>query len=287
MKIDILETLKQDAGPDLVHPWQEAVIRRLIDGGDALLAMPASDERAVCFQMAGLILAGTAVVVSPREEWMWAQVEMLRANRVAAGMPLRSMSLAERVALRDACVEGELKLLYLTQDRLPRVLPWLAGHVEVSMFVLDEAQCALDGGPGYEALVDLRERFPGVPVLALSGRRDEATLASLLSLLQMPVSAVYEGPEVPEELFEAPPVAEVPVVSEPAPQESYMNRQRRLHRNAYAKWTGEDDRTLQARFMAGASVSELAAAFNRNEGAIRSRLRKLGSTTPVGSNTLS
>jgi DNA-directed RNA polymerase specialized sigma24 family protein len=68
---------------------------------------------------------------------------------------------------------------------------------------------------------------------------------------------------------------QVPVPAEASP-ENYLVRQKRLHRNAYAKWRPEDDRLLLETYRSGASVRELAALFSRNEGAIRSRLKKKG-----------
>ncbi|MDE0077041.1 MAG: DNA helicase RecQ [Caldilineaceae bacterium] len=51
---------------------------------------------------------------------------------------------------------------------------------------------------------------------------------------------------------------------------------RRQHPQAYAKWLSEDDERLKEMYAAGTGVAELARHFGRNEGAIRSRLKKLG-----------
>ena len=56
---------------------------------------------------------------------------------------------------------------------------------------------------------------------------------------------------------------------------SYMEQQKRLHANAYAKWTTEDDKLLMELYSNGTSVKELMERFGRNRGAIRSRLKKL------------
>lgn len=62
--------------------------------------------------------------------------------------------------------------------------------------------------------------------------------------------------------------------SAPKP-ESYMERQKILHENAYARWTEEDDTKLLSLFSKGVSIAELSSLFSRNEGSIRSRLKKL------------
>ena len=57
---------------------------------------------------------------------------------------------------------------------------------------------------------------------------------------------------------------------------TYMEQQKRLHTNAYAKWTPEDDNRLKELYGKGTSVQELTQIFRRNEGAIYSRISKLG-----------
>ena len=57
---------------------------------------------------------------------------------------------------------------------------------------------------------------------------------------------------------------------------SYMDQQKQLHHNAYAKWTTEDDEQLRNHVEEGVSIQELCHTFGRNEGAIRSRISKLG-----------
>lgn len=56
---------------------------------------------------------------------------------------------------------------------------------------------------------------------------------------------------------------------------SYMNQQKQLHPNAYAKWSQEDDALLLEMHKRGASIKEMMTRFERNEGSIQSRLKKL------------
>ena len=57
---------------------------------------------------------------------------------------------------------------------------------------------------------------------------------------------------------------------------SYMEQQKRLYTNAYAKWTPEDDSRLKELYLQGTSIQGLTQIFGRNEGAIYSRISKLG-----------
>ena len=54
------------------------------------------------------------------------------------------------------------------------------------------------------------------------------------------------------------------------------------HGNAYQKWTKEDDELLIKRYEEGYTMSQLSESFKRGQGAIKSRLRKLGKEVQDG-----
>ena len=56
---------------------------------------------------------------------------------------------------------------------------------------------------------------------------------------------------------------------------NYIEKQREKHPNAYKPWSDVDDKRLVDLHKAGMSVAQLSEFFNRNKGAIRSRLKKL------------
>lgn len=51
---------------------------------------------------------------------------------------------------------------------------------------------------------------------------------------------------------------------------------RQEHAAAYSPWSKEEERQLKIHFFEGASITDIAQALGRNEGAITSRLKKLG-----------
>ncbi len=56
---------------------------------------------------------------------------------------------------------------------------------------------------------------------------------------------------------------------------SHMEEQKQLHAKAYAPWTTDEDARLKQLYLEGKRIGELMQIFERNEGAIRSRLKKL------------
>jgi DNA-directed RNA polymerase subunit F len=63
---------------------------------------------------------------------------------------------------------------------------------------------------------------------------------------------------------------------------SYMEQQKLRYANAYAKWTPDEDSKLLELLSKGFSTKEMAKEFERNEGAIRARIKKL-TMEPSGS----
>ena len=62
----------------------------------------------------------------------------------------------------------------------------------------------------------------------------------------------------------------------PSESSSYMEKQKQLHANAYARWDDEEDKELKGYYRQGLSISEIASLMNRNIGGIKSRMKKLG-----------
>ncbi len=185
----MIQTLKRYFGYDSFRPLQEEIIRTVLDGRDSLVLMPTGGGKSICYQLPALLCEGTAVVVSPLISLMKDQVESLCANGVAAGALNSSNDETENAVLRRACMEGRLKLLYISPEKLIAEANYLLRDMHISLFAIDEAHCISQWGhdfrPEYAQMGFIREMFPNIPVIALTATADKITREDIVRQLHL------------------------------------------------------------------------------------------------------
>ena len=191
----MIQTLKRYFGYDSFRPLQEEIIRTLLDGRDSLVLMPTGGGKSICYQLPALLCEGTAVVVSPLISLMKDQVESLCANGVAAGALNSSNDETENAVLRRACMEGSLKLLYISPEKLIAEANYLLRDMHISLFAIDEAHCISQWGhdfrPEYAQMGFIREMFPNIPVIALTATADKITREDIVRQLHLNQPKVF------------------------------------------------------------------------------------------------
>ena len=185
----MLKTLKSYFGYTQFRPLQQEIITCILEKRDTLVLMPTGGGKSICYQLPALMMEGTAIVVSPLISLMKDQVESLQANGIIARALNSSNDETVNANLRFECMQGRVKLLYISPERLLSELNFLLKDIRVSLFAIDEAHCISQWGhdfrPEYTQLKVLRQQFPNVPIVALTATADKITRQDIVQQLAM------------------------------------------------------------------------------------------------------
>jgi len=191
-----LGVLREVFGFDSFRGQQLAIIEHVTTGGDAVVLMPTGGGKSLCYQVSALLRPGLGVVVSPLIALMKDQVDALRQAGVRAAALNSRLSPGDTAEIERAVRDGAIDLVYVSPERLvtPRCLELLSG-CRLGLIAVDEAHCISQWGhdfrPEYQQLSILKERFPGVPLLALTATADRPTRRDIVAQLQLAEARVF------------------------------------------------------------------------------------------------
>lgn len=167
------ELLKRYWGYDSFRPLQEEIIDSVLLGNDTLALLPTGSGKSLCYQLPALLLNGLCIVVSPLISLMKDQVQQLNNRGIKAACIVSSSRNAEQAIILNHCIYGEIKLLYVSPERLKqRVFIEHFRQMKVSMLAVDEAHCISQWGydfrPSYLEIAKIRAFHPSIPIIALT-----------------------------------------------------------------------------------------------------------------------
>ncbi|KAK4491251.1 hypothetical protein RD792_001986 [Penstemon davidsonii] len=162
------------------RPNQREVINATMSGYDVFVLMPTGGGKSLTYQLPALICPGITLVISPLVSLIQDQImHLLQASIPAACLGANMEWTEQQEILReldsDCC---KYKLLYVTPEKVAKSssllhqLERLHAREFLARIVIDEAHCVSQWGhdfrPDYQGLGILKQKFPTVPVLALT-----------------------------------------------------------------------------------------------------------------------
>lgn len=189
---DILRVAREQFGFDSLRPGQEEAIRSLLSKRDTLVVMPTGSGKSAIYQIAGLMLDGGVLVVSPLIALQKDQVDSINsqetdAEAVVINSAQRTAELRESI---EKIEEGEGKYIFLAPEQLRKesTIETLQA-ANLKLFVIDEAHCISEWGhdfrPDYLELGPAIERLGHPTVLAMTATASREVRDEIVSRLGM------------------------------------------------------------------------------------------------------
>ncbi|MEG4519548.1 MULTISPECIES: DNA helicase RecQ [unclassified Microcoleus] len=194
VSLSLEQALKHFFGYDSFRPGQQEIVEAALQKRDMMIVMPTGGGKSLCFQLPALLKPGLTVVVSPLIALMQDQVEALQDNGIGATFLNSTLSSQETRSRETAILEGKIKLLYVAPERLlgERFLPFLdivANKLGISAFAIDEAHCVSEWGhdfrPEYRQMQRVRDRYPDIPIMALTATATERVRQDIIQQLTL------------------------------------------------------------------------------------------------------
>ncbi|PKG40536.1 RecQ family ATP-dependent DNA helicase [Psychromonas sp. Urea-02u-13] len=178
--------LQQYFGFSEFRKGQEPVISALLNGQSAAAIFPTGSGKSLCYQLPALQLPHLTLVVSPLLALIQDQLDFLRKKGIAAASIQSMQSAAESSAVYKAVADGEIKILFISVERLnsERFRQFLK-QVPISLLVVDEAHCISEWGhnfrPDYLKLAFYRQEFNIQQVLLLTATATTQVIEDMAS----------------------------------------------------------------------------------------------------------
>lgn len=194
--VDILNRVNKEVfNHDAFRGIQFEAIASAIKGNDVFILMPTGGGKSLCYMLTGYVQGGVTVVICPLLSLMKDQVDSLKKMNITAEFINGETPQGDADRIIMEAKTGILRFLYLTPEKLikgSQIMPLLDVLYENDNFtrlVVDEAHCISQWGhdfrPEYMMIGSVRDKYPNVPVMALTATATPRVIDDIVTNLHM------------------------------------------------------------------------------------------------------
>lgn len=195
--VELLTLLREVFGHSAFRPGQEEIIRSVLAGQDSLAVMPTGGGKSLTYQLPARAMGGTTLVISPLIALMKDQVDDLTKKGLHATYLNSSLVEAERRQRIQDIKRGRYELVYAAPEGIEFYIGALMEGVNLRLVAVDEAHCISEWGhdfrPAYRNFAGLKQRFNGVPILALTATATKRVQKDIVDQLGMENTGCFQG----------------------------------------------------------------------------------------------
>ena len=188
--IQAKSVLKQVWGFDSFRKGQEEIITSVINQENTIAILPTGSGKSIGYQLPVLLLDGLCIVITPLIALMQDQVSKLKKLKISASAIHSGLSSRDIDVILDNCIYGNIKLLYISPERLKTDLfKARAKKMNISFLAIDEAHCISQWGhdfrPSYQDIKSIREIDKDIKMLALTATATSNVVSDIKQLLEV------------------------------------------------------------------------------------------------------
>ena len=169
----LIKVLKKYWGFDEFRDSQKEIIDFVLQKKDVVALLPTGGGKSLCYQLPAVLMEGTCLVISPLIALMEDQVSQLTKRGIKAAYINSSLHFKDIDRILDNVIYGNIKILYLSPERLKTDL-FLDRFkkMNVSFVAVDEAHCISEWGndfrPEYRNISAIRTFNKDLSLIALT-----------------------------------------------------------------------------------------------------------------------
>lgn len=178
---------------------QKECIGQLISGKDVFAVLPTGSGKSLIYQIAGLMLGGTTLVLSPLIALMQDQVRELQERQIPCGLMNSLQTPRERQANLSLFTSGKLSFFFVTPERLQKNdFVNALKKIHIPLVAADEAHCISlwghDFRPEYRKIcASLKSLSPRPVYLALTATAPPRVQKEIITVLNLQTERALIG----------------------------------------------------------------------------------------------